>query len=164
MASQLGSCDWRAGVVRAARPAYYAERDLRMSPVLLSCLCCSKQLKMKRMFLFYAPKRLHWDLTFSQETKGACNQNSPSWRTGAKHHAVSQSQHFRHADTNLAYPGTSAWFMKSLDVMHCFWVQNYTGAGTECAVCQSHLSQVLSSYGHQLFFHDAVGFPLEGQD
>eukprot|EP00983_Pelagomonas_calceolata_P023108 727959-Pelagomonas_calceolata.AAC.1 len=28
------------------------------------------------------------------------------------------SQHFKHANTNLAYPRTSAWFMKSKGVMH----------------------------------------------
>eukprot|EP00983_Pelagomonas_calceolata_P098488 1158358-Pelagomonas_calceolata.AAC.1 len=66
-------------------------------------------------------RRLHGCTCLSGQLSGSensdCKQTSSSWRTRSKH--VSQSQYhtvndFRHDDTNLANPRTSAWFMKSL--------------------------------------------------
>eukprot|EP00983_Pelagomonas_calceolata_P130172 1161665-Pelagomonas_calceolata.AAC.9 len=88
--------------------------------------------------------------SLAEARNGACNQTCSIWRSRTKH--KTQSQHFRHADTNLANPRTSAWFMKPLR-------RDALLGGAELLELST---QAQSSYGH--LFHDAVGFSLEGCD
>eukprot|EP00983_Pelagomonas_calceolata_P117483 1160420-Pelagomonas_calceolata.AAC.13 len=52
--------------------------------------------------------------SLAEAKKGACKQTKPFQSGDHTQKTYNSVTHFRHADTNLAIPRTSAWFMKCL--------------------------------------------------